>query len=510
MDRGIGIFGLRRPWGCLALCIVLSFGPGRHGLSAAGPKAEERRPPNIVVILADDFGYGSLGCYGAEGLRTPNLDRLAHEGRKFRCAYTPGSVCSPTRYGLMTGRYYWRTSIKDGEVLPVTAPLHIETDRLTLASLCRGRGYRTAAFGKWHLGLGDAAKTDWNRPLKPGPLEIGFNHFFGLAANPWNGPHSFIKDYEITGRIPGQPVILQAGGRQNNTTSGIIKPWEENQIMQTLTERTVAWLEENGEGPFFLYFAPNAVHRPVAPNPHFQGSRYGVYGDFIHELDWSVGRLLDTLDRLKRADDTLVIFTSDNGGVVNPNVEEVAAAMRAGLAINGPLRGGKHDIWEGGFRVPLLVRWPGRVPAGTTSDQVIGLVDMLATLAGFLDVPLPAGQAEDSFDARAALFETEPSRPVRDHIILQDAHATYAIRMGNWKLVERVGAPPVEPRNRNAAQKLARAKKEAPRHDELFDLASDPSESNDVHAEHPDIVAKLRRALAEARDRGHTRPGGTP
>jgi arylsulfatase A len=157
--------------------------------------------PNIVVILADDFGYGSLGCYGGTGLKTPNLDRLAREGRKLTQAYCPGSVCSPTRYGLVTGRYYWRTQVKDGGVLPVVAPLHIETDRTTPASLCKGQGYRTATFGKLHLGFQAGAKqVDWNKPLAPGPLEVGFDHFFGLAANPWNGPHSFIDDREITGR----------------------------------------------------------------------------------------------------------------------------------------------------------------------------------------------------------------------------------------------------------------------------------------------------------------------
>lgn len=221
--------------------------------------------PNVVVILADDFGWGSLGCYGApEDIKTPNLDRLAEEGRRFTQAYAPGSVCSPTRYGLLTGRYYWRTSVKDGKVLPGNGPLHIETDRLTLASLCKARGYRTAAFGKWHMGM----------------------------------------------------------------TNGTI-------------------------------------------------------------TDWSVGRLLATLDRLGLTDDTLVIFTSDNGGIVAPGNANASRAMQAGLAINGPLRGGKHSEWEGGFRVPFLVRWPGHVPAGTTSDQMICLTDVLATIARIFHAPPP-------------------------------------------------------------------------------------------------------------------------
>jgi arylsulfatase A-like enzyme len=463
-------------------------------LSAADQK------PNVVVILADDFGYGSAGCYGATGLKTPNLDRLAREGRRFTHAYATGSVCSPTRYGLLTGRYYWRTAVKDGRVLPGSAPLHIETDRLTLASLCKGQGYRTAAFGKWHIGIGAAGNiTDWSVPLKPGPLEVGFDHFFGMASNPWAGPHSFIEDHAVLVRVPGKPVVV-SGNREGATTAGIEKMWDYDRITETLTDRAVGWLERNHAKPFFLYFAHTAVHRPIAPNPKFTGSPYGTYGDFITELDWSVGRVLDALDRLKVADNTLVLFTSDNGGVI-ADTPEHAAAQKAGLKVNGPLRGKKHDVWEGGFRVPTIARWPGRVPAGTVGEQVVCATDVLATLAGILGVALKPGQAEDSFDAREALFGA-PDKPVRDHVILQSADAIYAVRSGNWKLVERENAPPVAPRNRKA-----QAKKKGPERDELFDLAKDPAETTDVRAAHPEVAARLRKLLADARDRGHTRPG---
>ncbi len=472
-------------------------------LLSAGPAAAADKP-NVVVILADDFGYGSVGCYGGKGLKTPNLDRLAAEGRRFTQAYATGSVCSPTRYGLMTGRYYWRTSVKDGAVLPGNAPLHIETDRLTLASLCKSQGYKTAAFGKWHLGIGAGGTiTDWSVPLKPGPLEVGFDHFFGMGSNPWSGPHSFIEDHAVTGRVPGKPVVVR-GNREDGTTGGIEKPWDYNRITEALTEKAVGWVEENHKEPFFVYLAHTAVHRPIAPNPKFTGSPYGAYGDFIHELDWSVGQLLDALDRLKVADDTLVIFTSDNGGVI-ANTAEHAAAQKAGLKVNGALRGSKHDIWEGGFRVPFMTRWPGKVPAGTVSDQTICAADVLATLAGVLGVTLKPGQAEDSFDAREALFATAPGKPVRDHVILQSADATYAIRAGDWKLVEWENPPPVPRRNKNAEKKEANAKKKAPGHDELFDLAKDPGETTDVNAAHPEVVARLSKLLADARQRGHTR-----
>ena len=497
----------------IALCLVLA-GPVAAAAAAAAAAADK---PNVIVILADDFGYGSVACYGGAGLNTPHLDRLAKEGRRFTHAYAPGSVCSPSRYALLTGRYYWRTSVKDGEVLGGTAPLHIETNRMNLASLCKSQGYRTAVVGKWHLGLGSEAKTDWNKPLKPGPLEIGFDYFFGMGSNPWTGPHSFIENHEVTNRVPGEQVVIEPKGKGQNTTAGITKPFEYNQIMKVMTEKAVAWVDQNHAGPFFLYFAPNAVHRPVDPHPKFTGSRFGFYGDFIHELDWSVGELLAALDRHKIAENTLVVFASDNGGVVNPNNEEAQIAIKAGLAVNGPLRGGKHDVWEGGFRTPFLARWPGKVPAGTTSEQVVCHADMLATLAGILKVPLPEGAGEDSFDAGPAFFDSEVSGRVRDHVIVHSANAEYAIRVGNWKLVERENAPQVEPRRRArpagapvrerpAGQKGGQARRKAvPAHDELFDLAADPAEAKDVHADHPEVVAKLRKALAEARDRGRTR-----
>jgi arylsulfatase A-like enzyme len=462
--------------------------------------------PNIVVILSDDYGWGSVGCYGAKGVKTPNLDRLAREGRRFTNAYAPGSVCSPTRYGLMTGRYYWRTSIKDGEVLPGNAPLHIEPTRTTLASLCKGQGYRTAAFGKWHLGLGTEKTMEWSKPLTPGPLAIGFDHFFGLAANPWNGPHTFIENENVLGKIAGQPVTI-TGNREGATTTGILKQFEVDHIMETLTGKVTGWIEENQAQPFFVYFAPNAVHEPVAPNPKFTGSPYGKYGDFIDELDWSVGQVLATLDKLKLSEKTLVIFSSDNGGVVNPNNADASNAMKAGLAINGPLRGGKHDEWEGGFREPFIVRWPGHVLADTVSDQVICLTDMLATLAHVLDAPLPRGNAEDSFDVLRAFTEETTGAPVRDHVVLQAADATYAIRMGDWKLVERMDAPPIEYRNKQKAQQAERKRKVGAQHDELFNLKDDPAETKDLHAENDDRVALMKKKLVEVRDRGFSRAG---
>lgn len=480
-----------------------------YALLAASP-AWAAEKPNIIVILADDFGWGSLGCYGApEALKTPNLDRLANEGRRFTNAYASGSVCSPTRYALMTGRYYWRTDIKDGKVLPANSPLHIETDRLTLASLCKSQGYRTAGFGKWHLGMTTDRVTDWSKPLKPGPMQIGFDHFFGMAANIGSGPHSFIVNEQVSGHLDGEPIIVHGGSREGETTSGIQKPWKPDNVMQTLTGNVTAWIEENRDQPFFVYFAPNAVHEPIVPNFRFTGSPYGKYGDFIQELDDSVGQILRKLDQLQLADKTLVIFTSDNGGVVNAGNPSASAAIKAGLAINGSLRGGKHSEWEGGFREPFIVRWPGHVPAHTTSDQVICVTDMLATFAALLHAPLPKANADDSFDVSRAFIEKAPGAPARDHVIMQSAGAVYCIRMGDWKLVERADAPEFSSaRNpRKARRAAARTQVTAQGKDELYNLKDDPSETRDVAAAHPEIVARMKKTLAESRNRGFTRPG---
>ena len=478
---------------CLALLMVAG------AVRAAAPAAK----PNIVVILADDFGWGSSTVYGAKRLQTPNLDRLAREGRRFTQAYAPGSVCSPSRYGLMTGRYYWRTAIKDGEVLTPTAPLHIEPSRLTLASLCKSQGYRTGAVGKWHLGFQtDVAETDWNQPLQPGPRAVGFDTFYGLGGNPGNGPHAFIEDENIVGRIPGEKVVVAGAGAKGATT-GIREQRVVDRIMETLTAKATGWLEANQAAPFFLYFAPNAVHGPIAPNPRFTGSPYGSYGDFIHELDWSVGQILATLDRLTLTDNTLLIFTSDNGGIVDPANANTGKAMEAGLAINGRLRGGKHSEYEGGFREPFIVRWPGQVPANSVSDQLIALPDVLATLAAVLKVPLPRGAAEDSFNVLRALTETTPGAPVRDHFIMQAADGTYALRRGDWKLIERIGAPKFEPR---PSTKTAKKPHAGPTHDELFNLKDDPAETKDLAASHGEQVATMQRLLSAARQRGFTRP----
>ncbi|MBA4147584.1 MAG: arylsulfatase [Verrucomicrobia bacterium] len=450
--------------------------------------------PNIVVILADDLGWGSVGCYGDTRLQTPHIDRLAKEGRLFRNAYATGSVCSPTRYALMTGRYYWRTSMKDGLVLPGNGPLHIETNRTTLASVIKSKGYQTAVIGKWHLGLGANSKVDWNAPLAPGPRAIGFDYFYGLAANYGNPPNLYIENETLLGVEPGKKIVVGSEGDEQEALQ-VVRIADD--VMNKLTDKCVEWIGKNKKTPFFLYYAPIAVHEPITPAAKFTGSPFGKYGDFIHELDWSVGEILKALDQYKLADNTLVIFTSDNGGVAHLNNPSAGAAMKAGLAINGPFKGGKHDIYEGGLRAPFLVRWPGRVAAGSVCDDIVSMSDLVATTSSILKASLPKEYSEDSVDVSGSFFGK--GKPARDVIVLQDSTSTYAVRQGKWKLIERENPSALQPRSEQHRNKLMQRRKGAPTEDELFNLELDPSESKNVAPAHPEIVKRLRVLLSETR-----------
>ena len=475
--------------------------------------------PNVVVILADDLGYGDLSCYGAAKIQTPNLDRLAQQGVRFTNAYTPSSVCSPTRYGLMTGRYCWRTSLQR-QVLNVHAPLHIEPARLTLSSLFKKHGYTSAAIGKWHLGYGNRPTVDWNQPLRPGPLELGFDYHFGVPSNHGDLTRAYVRNGALIGRTPGVPY---APATQNTPPSGLSQPRVDDRVNVTLAGEAVAFLERSAKQPFFLYFTPVAVHNPVTPNKQFRGkAAAGLYGDYAAELDWAVGQVLATLDRLKVAANTLVLFTSDNGGVVLPygegaaeqarefplNLEDdtdgavskhyrraQAEAKEAGHRTVGNLRGRKHSIYEGGFRVPYIVRWPGHTAAGRTSAEVVSLVDTLATCAGILGEPLPRSAGEDSYDILPAILRRKLAKPVREATVLHNAEGVFAIRQGPWKLIE----------ERTWDDKL-RSPWRAEAVNQLYNLAADPEEKNNVWEQNPAVAARLKARLNKYREQGFSRP----
>jgi len=483
--------------------------------------------PNIVVILSDDYGYGSAGCYGADPklVRTPNIDRLAREGRRFTDANTTSSVCSPTRYSVMTGRYCWRTSEKSG-VLGTFSPLHIETTRLNMASLLKKHGYQTAAVGKWHLGYGTSDGTikwraDYTAELSPGPLDIGFDYHFGVPANHGDLTGIFVENRFVyglrSGKIPDsmkvrvddsddfQPTYTGADmERKDGKPIDIDAPRRRNErVMKVLTDKAISWLEQQKRStPFFLYFTPVAVHNPVTPDKDIAGkSAAGPYGDWIHELDRSVGRILDALDRLGFAKDTLVIFTSDNGGVKEPQRTDSVQtqALNAGLAVNGPWRGGKHHVWEGGFRVPFVVRWSGNVPAGTVCNEMVSLADILATTAALVGDKLPPASkaAEDSYNILPAILGEPYSKPLRTDMIVHSSDGVFAIRRGPWKYIEGIPVDEVKPGARKARADEF--------HAQLYNLQDDPTETTDVSAQHPGVVKELAALLDRYRDGGYSR-----
>ncbi len=483
--------------------------------------------PNIIVILSDDFGYGSTGAYGADGklIQTPNLDRLAKEGRRFTDANTTSSVCSPTRYSVMTGRYCWRTTLTH-EVLGTFSPLHIETTRLTMASLLKKHGYQNAAIGKWHLGYGtadDAPKwrTDYTAELTPGPLDIGFDYHFGVPSNHGDLTGVFVENRFVYGlrsgkilagmKLPGpdsdDPNFKATYGPED-TESGkstileLDAPRRVNErVTPQLTKKATEWIEkQKADAPFFLYYTPVAVHNPVTPDKDLAGkSKAGIYGDWIHELDRSVGGILDALDKKGLAENTLIIFSSDNGGVFKPERDSVQTdAFKAGLKVNGSLRGGKHNVWEGGFKVPFLVRWPGHVPAGTVCSEMISLADLLATTAAIVGEKLaaPSAGAEDSFNVLPAFLGQE-APPARSDMFVHSSDGVFAIRKGPWKWIEGVPVDDIK-----AGVRKTHADEFKP---QLYNLKEDPAETKDASAAHPDVVKELSALLNRYRDGGYSR-----
>jgi arylsulfatase A len=506
---------------------ILVLSPTLHCVSSIDVHAADR--PTIVVILADDFGYGSTNAYGADKslVQTPALDRLAAEGKRFTHAYTASSVCSPTRYALLTGRYAWRTSLQSGVLNPF-APLHIGTDQLNVASLLKRQQYKTAAVGKWHLGYGNGrssdARTDYQAELKPGPLDIGFDYHFGVPSNHGDRTGVFVENRYVYGlksnKVPSEVKIDGPGEddsdfqatyniKQNNARQlGAIElnapRRKDDGVMNVLTKKAVAWLDQQKKDePFFLYYTPVAVHNPVTPSAELAGkSKAGEFGDWIHELDHSVDTLLKKLDEKGFAENTLVLFTSDNGGVNRPENKELiqTKAIEAGLAVNGSLHGGKHTVWEGGFRVPYIVRWPGKVKPGTVSEQVVSVADLLATTAAIVGETIPAAKegAQDSYNVLPALLEEELKEPVRRDVIVHSAAGVFAIRKGDWKWIE--GVPDKEAN----AGVITNAGVEQNK-PQLYNLKDDPAETKDVSEANPNVVAELKGLLERYRGGGYSR-----
>ena len=483
--------------------------------------------PNIVLINADDLGYGDLSCYGATKVHTPNIDKLAAEGRSFSDAHSPSAVCSASRYGLLTGRYplrrnYW------GPIDGINQGLTIDTTRVTLASLLKEAGYSTAVVGKWHLGIG-IEKPDYNKELKPGPLELGFDYFYGIPMVNSAPPFVYVENHKVVGYDPEDPFVLgEMSVSQKWSEKGGYKDiggakqahllYEDEKVGTMLKEKAVEWLKkthaQDEDKPFFLYLATTNIHHPFTPAPQFKGtSEAGRYGDFIHELDWIVGEVITSLEEMGVTDNTLVIFTSDNGGMLNFGGQD---AWKAGHKLNGNLLGSKFGAWEGGHRVPFITKWPNKIPVKSESDHLISQIDLLATFASIVDVKLTREECPDGINQITELFG-DAENPLRDLLIISPNSPDHlAVRKNEWVYIPaqneggfqgtKIGshtlggaASTLLTGQKNSDIEVGKIKPKAPPA-QLYNLKEDPYQEFNVYAEHPETVKELNDIFLSYKD----------
>lgn len=482
--------------------------------------------PNIIYILADDLGYGDVSCYNAESkIKTPHIDRLAAQGMQFTDAHTPSAVCTPTRYGILTGRYCWRTRLKY-RVLDGFDPPLIEKKQLTVPALLKQSGYKTACVGKWHLGMQwtdnkgqpvpavsidrripprTGEDVDFSQAITDGPVGRGFDWYFGISASLNMSPFCYLEN--------DRPVIIPMLKSEKIKTEflsvdqGVRSPdFTISGVMPTLTGEAVRYIErhskESADRPFFLYFPLTAPHLPLVPNDEFRGkSQAGEYGDFVLEVDATVGAITNALQRTGLTENTLVIFTSDNGGLyhwwtpqetddlkyyrLNHRAKYVKERGHQG---NAHLRGTKADIWEGGHRVPFIASWPKRIPAGSSSDELVELTDLIATCAAITGKKLPSGAGEDSRNILPALLGEKTEKPLREYAVHHSLWGNFAIRQGHWKMIPKRGSGGFTyPRDIKPSQGEPTG--------QLYHLGNDPSETKNLWNENPDVVRRLSLLL---------------
>ena len=471
--------------------------------------------PNIILIYTDDLGYGDLSCYGAKALKTPQVDRLAREGLRFTDGHSPAATCTPSRYALLTGQYAWR---REGTgILPGNAALIIEPGRTTLPSTLRKAGYTTGVVGKWHLGLGPRGGPDWNSEIRPSPNDIGFSYSFIMAATGDRVPTVYVENRRVVNLEPGDPIAVSYGKPVGNWPTGKGNPellrmhpshghdqtivdgisrigymtggktalWKDENMADVFTQKAVAFIQQHKDEPFFLYFATHDPHVPRVPHPRFSGTTtMGPRGDAIIQADWCVGEILAALDRLKLADNTIVIFSSDNGPVVDDGYRDDAVVRLGSHRPAGPLRGGKYSNFEGGTRVPLIVRWPGRVKRGI-SDALVCQIDLLASLAALTGQQLAPGEGPDSRNVLPALLGK--TKAGRDHLVEQaDA---LSLRLRQWKYIE-----PGRGRKVNEETNTELGNDPA---GQLYNLAGDLGERHNLAAQHPEKVKQMNALLEQ-------------
>ncbi|MET4139619.1 arylsulfatase [Pedobacter sp. UYP1] len=478
----------------------------------------QQKHPNVIVIYADDLGYGDVSCYGAKRIKTPHIDQLAKQGIKFTNAHATSATCTPSRFSILTGVYAWRK--KGTGIAPGNAALLIDTAQLTMAKIFKQTGYTTAAIGKWHLGLGGKGGPDWNGDIKPGPQELGFDKTYIIPATLDRVPCVIVADHRVENLDPKDPItvdyykktgewpagkenpelltmkssnghdntLINGIGRIGYMTGGKAAIWDDYTLTEKLTAKAESFITANKAKPFFLYFASPNIHVPRTPNKMFAGkSGMGPRGDVILEFDWSVGRLMKTLDSLGIANNTMIVLSSDNGPVIDDGYQDEAAALIGTHKPAGPLRGGKYSAFDGGTRVPFIVSWPSVVKSGK-SDALISQVDLVSSFASLLNQKTGTIQAYDSFDMiNQLLGKSSTNRPY----LIEDADGL-GIIVANWKYIA--------PNNAAAYDYSTKTELGNTKEPQLYNLSSDLEESKNLASQYPDKVKELSKKLQQVKD----------
>lgn len=489
---------------------------------AYGLFAQDSQKPNIVLIYTDDLGYGDISAYGATKIKTPNIDKLAGQGLSFTNAHASSSTCTPSRFSILTGKYAWR---KQGtNIAPGDAALIIPTDVTTMPGMLQKAGYKTGAIGKWHLGLGPEGGPDWNGEINPGPLEIGFDYCFIMPATGDRVPCVYLENHRIVDLDPADPIQVSYKQKVGNEPTGKENPellkmkpshghdntiingvsrigwmagghkarWIDEQLSVVLTNRAVHFINANKNNPFFLYMATHDIHVPRLPNSRFAGkSGLGARGDAILELDWITGEIMKTLDSLQLAANTILIFTSDNGPVLDDGYVDEAVTKLNGHTPSGPLRGGKYSAFDAGTRVPLIIRWPGKIQAGTESQALVSQLDFYASFADLTGQKLKDNDAPDSFDELDVLLGK--SKVSRKYVVEHALNGTLSLIKGDWKYIEpHKGVPILKQTN------IETGYNEQP---QLYNLKTDIGEKNNVAGKNPGKVREMSDLLKSVKEK---------
>jgi len=491
------------------------------GLIATAAVATAADKPNVIVIMADDLGYGDVSAYGAKKVQTPHIDKLAAEGITFTSGYCTASTCTPTRYSFLTGEYAFRKP--NTGIAPPNGPAVIPGGTHTVASVMKDAGYATAVIGKWHLGLGGPQGPEWNGELRPGPAEIGFDHHFLLPTTNDRVPQVYVTDSRVLNLDPSDPLwvgnkapegqptgithrdtlkmdwthghnstIHNGISRIGAYTGGHAARFRDEDLADMWVDQSVKWIEENKDNPFFLFFASHDLHVPRMPHERFHGSSdLGFRGDAIVQLDWCVGELRATLERLGLAENTLIIFCSDNGPVMDDGYADGALENVGSHRAGGPFTGGKYSIFEGGTRTPFITWWPGKIKP-KVSAAMVSTMDIGASVAAITGTKLPDGTLPDSFDLSDALLGKKNAKG-REYLVQQDngKRGNYGLRDGNWKLVRHESG---SARNTMVAELLANTK--VPRIG-LYNLNTDPGELHNLADQFPKKAKELEAKLDE-------------